>query len=75
MSSIAALSRLGNPVERLARVLKENQDKLNLSKDGFVSVDLSNEEAMKAIIDQMDKLEGIKTSTARAKQYYNSRAR
>ena len=66
MSSIAAL-RLGNPVERLARVLKENQDKLNLSKDGFVSVDLSNEE------DQMDKLEGIKTSTVKAKHYYRTR--
>jgi hypothetical protein len=64
MSSIAAL-RLENPVERLARVLKENQDKLNLSKDGFVSVDLSNEEAMKAIRSQMDKLEGIKTSTVK----------
>ncbi|ORJ76883.1 multidrug ABC transporter ATPase, partial [Escherichia coli] len=55
MSSIAAFS-LGNPVERLARVLKENQDKLNLSKDGFVSVDLSNKRAMDAIKAQMDKL-------------------
>lgn len=72
MSSIAAL-KLGNPVERLARVLKENQDKLNLSKDGFVSVDLSNEEAMKAIRDQMDKLEGIKTSTVKEKYYYRTR--
>ncbi|EIA7674374.1 multidrug ABC transporter ATPase [Salmonella enterica subsp. enterica serovar Uganda] len=72
MSSIAAL-RLGNPVERLARVLKENQDKLNLSKDGFVSVNLSNEEAMKAIREQMDKLEGIKTSTVKTKHYYRTR--
>lgn len=71
MSSIAAM-RLGNPVERLARVLKENQDKLNLSKDGFVSVDLSNAEAMKAIREQMDKLEGIKTSTVKDK-YYRTR--
>ncbi|MGL5345418.1 MAG: multidrug ABC transporter ATPase [Plesiomonas sp.] len=74
MSSIAALrlgnlGNIGNPVERLARVLKENQGKLNLSKDGFVSVDFSNEEAMKAIRDQMDKLEGIKTSTVKAKHY------
>ncbi|MGT5986561.1 multidrug ABC transporter ATPase, partial [Escherichia coli] len=57
----------GNPVERLARVLKENQDKLNLSKDGFVSVDLSNKRAMDAIKAQMDKLEGIKTSTVKEK--------
>lgn len=71
MSSIAAL-RLGNPVERLARVLKENQDKLNLSKDGFVSVDLSNEAAIKAIQEQMDKLEGIKTNTVKTK-YYRAR--
>jgi hypothetical protein len=42
-------------------------------KDGFVSVDLSNEEAMKAIRDQMDKLEGIKTSTVKAKHYYRTR--
>lgn len=66
MPSIAAFS-LGNPVERLARVLKENQDKLNLSKDGFVSVDLSNKRAMDAIKAQMDKLEGIKTSTVKEK--------
>ena len=72
MSDIAAL-KLGNPVERLARVLKESQDKLNLSKDGFVSVDLSNDEAIKAIKDQMDKLEGIKTNTAKAKYFYRSR--
>ncbi|WXP51943.1 multidrug ABC transporter ATPase [Escherichia coli] len=66
MSSIAAFS-LGNPVERLARASKENQDKLNLSKDGFVSVDLSNKRAMDAIKAQMDKLEGIKTSTVKEK--------
>ncbi|EMO8419316.1 multidrug ABC transporter ATPase [Escherichia coli] len=51
----------------MARVLKENQDKLNLSKDGFVSVDLSNKRAMDAIKAQMDKLEGIKTSTVKEK--------
>lgn len=68
MSDIAAL-KLGNPVERLARVLKENQDKLNLSKDGFVSVDLSNEEALKAIKKQMDKLEYINTKIVKAKHY------
>ncbi|OSM94659.1 multidrug ABC transporter ATPase [Lonsdalea populi] len=72
MSSIAAL-RLGNPVERLARVLKENQDKLNLSKDGFVSVDLSNDKAMKAIKDQMDKLESIKTNAVKEKNYNRAR--
>ena len=72
MSDIAAL-KLGNPVERLARVLKENQDKLNLSKDGFVSVDLSNDEAIKAIRDQMDKLEGTKTNTFKTKSSYRSR--
>ncbi|MBG6245538.1 multidrug ABC transporter ATPase [Candidatus Symbiopectobacterium sp. 'North America'] len=67
MSKIAAL-RLGNPVERLARVLKENQDKLNLTKDGYVSVDLSNENALKAIQAQMDKLENIKTTTTKVKR-------
>ncbi|MGK4329372.1 multidrug ABC transporter ATPase [Lonsdalea quercina] len=72
MSSIAAL-RLDNSVKRLARVLKENQDKLNLSKDGFVSVDFSNEKAMKAIKDQMDKLEGIKTKAVKEKNYYRTR--
>lgn len=68
MSDIATL-KLGNPVERLARVLKENQDKLNLSKDGFVSVDLSNEEALKAIKNQMDKLEYFNIRTVKAKHY------
>lgn len=68
MSDIAAM-RLGDPVERLARVLKENQDKLNLSKDGFVSVDLSNEEVLKAIKNQMDKLEYFNIRKAKAKHY------
>lgn len=66
MTTLTAL-RLGNPTERLAKILKENKEKLNLSKDGFVSVDLSNEEAIKAINDQMDKLATIKV------QKYNRR--
>ncbi|AKE10942.1 hypothetical protein [Serratia liquefaciens] len=66
MTTLAAL-RLGNPTERLAKILKENKEKLNLSKDGFVSVDLSNEETIKAINDQMDKLATIKV------QKYNRR--
>ncbi|MDU4998206.1 MAG: multidrug ABC transporter ATPase [Enterobacteriaceae bacterium] len=68
MSNIAAL-KLGNPIERLAKVLKDNQDKLNLNKDGFVCVDLSNEDALKAIKDQMDKLESIKPYTVKTKYY------
>jgi len=68
MSDIAVM-KLGNPVERLARVLKENQDKLNLSKDGFVSVDLSNEEALKAIKNQMDKLKYVSIKKVKAKHY------
>lgn len=70
MSNIAAL-KLGNPIERLAKVLKENQDKLNLNKDGFVCVDLSNEDALKAIKDQMDKLENIKPYTTVRTKYYS----
>lgn len=60
MSNTAAL-KLGSPVERLAKVLKENKSKLNMNKDGFVSVDLSSEEALKAIRAQVNVLDGIKT--------------
>ncbi|MDJ0031444.1 MULTISPECIES: multidrug ABC transporter ATPase [Pantoea] len=70
MSGITAFT-LGNPIERLARVLKENQDKLNLSRDGFVTVDLSNEETLKAIKNQVDKLEGVKTSTVKTRSFRN----
>ena len=61
MSNFTARS-MGNPVERLARVLKKNQDKLNLSKDGYVSVNLSNEEALRAIQIQMNKLKKLEQS-------------
>lgn len=60
MSFNAAVLNISNPVERLAKVLKENQDKLNLSKDGYVSVNMKNEEAVKAIKKQMGKLQGLR---------------
>lgn len=60
MSFNTAVLNTSNPVERLAKVLKENQDKLTLNKDGYVSVNMKNEEVVQAIKKQMGKLEGLK---------------
>lgn len=54
---------MNNAVERLANVLKENQSKLTLDKDGRLTVDLSNKEAMQAIKDQVSKFNNIKANT------------
>lgn len=50
----------GSPRERLARVLKANKDRYNISKDGFISVNLENAEVQAAIEKQISKLADIK---------------
>ncbi|MFM5537004.1 hypothetical protein ACET8U_06820 [Aeromonas veronii] len=49
-----------NPTDRLAKVLKDNKNKLNLTKDGVLSLDLGNEAVVAAIKAQVGKLERIK---------------
>lgn len=50
----------GSPRERLARVLKENKDRFNISKDGSVSLKMDNAEVQAAIKVQIEKLSEIK---------------
>ncbi|WP_413725763.1 multidrug ABC transporter ATPase [Sodalis sp. RH16] len=50
----------GSPTERLARVLKENKDRYNISKDGFISINLDNADVQAAIEKQVSKLAYIK---------------
>ncbi|EKO3395715.1 hypothetical protein K7V76_003011 [Vibrio fluvialis] len=43
----------------LEQTLKDNKRKFKVSRDGFISIDLSSEEAIKAIRKQVDKIEDI----------------
>ncbi|EJK2113526.1 TPA: hypothetical protein ACGVAR_002222 [Vibrio vulnificus] len=43
----------------LEKLLKDNKRKLKINRDGFVSIDLTSEEAMKAIREQVEKIEDV----------------
>ncbi|WP_180980451.1 hypothetical protein [Vibrio diazotrophicus] len=43
----------------LEQMLKDNKRKFKVSRDGFISIDLSSEEAIKAIRKQVDKIKDI----------------
>ncbi|WP_198158440.1 hypothetical protein [Enterovibrio coralii] len=45
--------------DSLEQVLKDNKNKFKVSQDGFISIDLSSKEAIKAIKKQVDKIEDI----------------
>lgn len=49
-----------NPAERLARVLKENKGRYNISKDGFISINKDNADVQAAIEKQISKLTNFK---------------
>lgn len=49
----------GSSTERLARVLKQNQNKFVVSKDGFISIDLNNIEVITEIERQLEKLKTL----------------
>lgn len=53
---------LGNPVERLERALNENKGRYTVTKNGSISLDLSNEKVQEAIEKQIKNLSGIKGS-------------
>jgi len=50
----------GSPTERLARVLKANKDRYNISKDGFISIKLDNADVQAEIEKHISKLADIK---------------
>ena len=52
----------GSSAERLKRVLIENRGRYTVNKDGFISLDLSNEQVQEAIEKQIHNLSGIKES-------------
>lgn len=43
----------------LEKVLKDNKQKLKVNRDGFVSLDLSSKDAIRAIKAQVEKLEDV----------------
>lgn len=45
--------------DQLEKALKENRNKLKISRDGFVSIDLNSKEALKAIREQIDKIKDV----------------
>lgn len=45
-----------NPQERLSKVLKENRNRFNISKNGFINMDLENDEVQAEIEKQITKL-------------------
>ncbi|MDX7715154.1 hypothetical protein [Aeromonas caviae] len=49
-----------SPTDRLAKVLKENKNKLTLTRDGVLSLNLDNKDVKDAIHAQIIKLERIK---------------
>lgn len=49
---------------RLANILKEHAGTYTINKDGFVSIDLSNPEVIKKIVEQINKCDGIKVERA-----------
>lgn len=48
-----------NPQERLSKVLKKNKNRFNISKDGFINMDLDNQEVKAEIEKQITKLEAF----------------
>ncbi|KMW71145.1 hypothetical protein TI10_22390 [Photorhabdus luminescens subsp. luminescens] len=48
-----------DPTERLARVLKENKKKFAVNKDGYISIDLNNNDVISEIEKQFEKLEKL----------------
>lgn len=53
--SLAARS----PQDRLSRVLKKNKNRFNINNDGFINMNLDNEDVQAEIVKQLDKLESI----------------
>lgn len=51
---------VGNPAERLKRALIENKGRYTVSKNGFISLNFSNEQVQEAIERQIQNLSGIK---------------
>ncbi|MCC3704148.1 hypothetical protein LLR08_16425 [Rouxiella badensis] len=45
-----------NPQERLSKVLKKNKNRFNISKDGFINMDLQSVEVQAEIEKQLIKL-------------------
>ncbi|EGQ7787109.1 TPA: hypothetical protein SLZ51_000777 [Vibrio cholerae] len=43
----------------LEQVLKDNKSKFKVNHDGFISIDLASQDALKAIREQVDKIEDI----------------
>ncbi|ELI5409499.1 hypothetical protein [Vibrio parahaemolyticus] len=43
----------------LEQVLKDNKRKFKVNRDGFISIDLTSDEAIKAIKEQVDKIESV----------------
>lgn len=43
----------------LEQTLKDNKNKFKVSRDGYISIDLSSKEAIRAIRKQVDKIEGV----------------
>lgn len=43
----------------LEQVLKDNKSKFKVNRDGFISIDLASKDALKAIREQVDKIEDI----------------
>ncbi|WOQ12510.1 hypothetical protein [Aeromonas media] len=53
-----------SPTDRLAKVLKENKNKLTLTKEGVLSLNLDSKEVKDAIHAQIVKLEHIKEESS-----------
>ncbi|MBP2856566.1 MULTISPECIES: hypothetical protein [Dickeya] len=51
--------------ERLAKALKDNKSSYTISRDGHVSLNLDNEEVMKAITREIEKLGDIKEESGK----------
>ncbi|MBK4725043.1 hypothetical protein [Pantoea agglomerans] len=45
-----------SPQERLSKVLKKNKNRFNINNDGFINMDLQNEEVQAEIGKQLAKL-------------------
>ena len=46
-----------SPQDRLSKVLKKNKNRFNINSDGFINMNLENEDVQAEIVKQLDKLE------------------
>ncbi|MFW3571257.1 hypothetical protein [Kosakonia cowanii] len=48
-----------SPQDRLSKVLKKNKNRFNINSDGFINMNLENEDVQAEIVRQLDKLGSI----------------